>query len=124
MKYTLAIIAVALGLQAFAQSAKADSRLSQRFSQAQIDKMPEARISFWNFYLDQSYEIMDIHEDKAGQLQDLEVIDIASSDFDGFSIQLETYQKQGAYLRFKGENKMVMIKPLSQFIQEYNAQLK
>lgn len=120
MRKLLLLALIFSGLSMSAQRNEIDPRLEAKFSQEQLQNMPEARIAYWNYYLDHSFEIMDIAEEKADYLQELEVIGVASSDFHGLSITLDTYQKEGAYLRFKGEDKMVVIKPIDQFIQEFN----
>lgn len=120
MRTTILVLALFLGLQTYAQKGATDPRLSDRFSALQISTMDESRIAYWTYYLDHSYTIMDVPVEKATQLGELEVIDISSDDFHGFSLILDSYHKEGAYLKFKDEGKMVAIKPIKQFVEEFN----
>jgi type II secretory pathway component GspD/PulD (secretin) len=107
-----------------AQSNSIDPRLKARFTQDQLSDMQAnapSRLAFWTYYLDQSYSIVDIPSEKAEALSSLELMEIPSSQFNGFSMLLDEYQKQGATFRFKGEDKMLIIKPMEQFINEFNA---
>jgi hypothetical protein len=120
MKRILLVLTLFICLQSQAQNQGVDSRLAERFTESQISNMDESRIAYWSYYLDNSFTVMDIPTEKVDHLSELEVIDISSSDFHGFSMLLDSYQKEGAYLKFKNENKMVAIKPIKQFIEEFN----
>jgi hypothetical protein len=109
-----------MGSVSYAQKSQPDPRLSQRFSETQISNMNESRLAYWTFYLENSFIVMDIPTEKASALSNLETIDFASADFHGFSMNLDAYQAEGAYLKFKGENKMVQIKPMKQLLEEFN----
>lgn len=120
MRTTIIVLALILGIQSYAQKSSNDPRLLERFSESQLNNMDESRVAYWTYYLDHTYTIMDVPAEKAPYLEDLVVIDIASADFHGFSMLLDSYQKEGAYLRFQNEDKMVAIKPIEEFIEEFN----
>ena len=120
MRIIILLLILCLGSASYAQKSQADPRLSQRFSDAQLSSMDESRVAYWNYYLENSFTVMDIPTEKASSLSDLETIEFSSKDFHGFSMMLDAYQKEGAYLKFQGENKMVQIKPIGQFIEEFN----
>lgn len=120
MRTAIIVLALILGIQSYAQKTSNDPRLLERFSESQLNNMDESRVAYWTYYLEHTYTIMDIPAEKASYLENLEVIDISSEDFHGFSMILDSYQKEGTYLRFQNEDKMVAIKPIAQFIEEFN----
>jgi hypothetical protein len=124
LRYFTLLSILFLGLNVIAQSTSIDPRLRVRFSQEQLFDMQAnapSRLAFWTYYLDHSYSIVDIPSEKAEALTSLEVMEIPYSQFNGFSIHLDEHQKHGATFRFKGEDKMLVIKPMEQFINEFNA---
>lgn len=124
LRYLTLLSIFFMGLNVMAQSKSIDPRLKVRFSQDQLSDMQAntpSRLAFWTYYLDHSYSIVDIPSEKAEALTSLEVMEIPYSQFNGFSILLDEHQKHGATFRFKGEDKMLFIKPMEQFINEFNA---
>jgi hypothetical protein len=117
--FTLLLI-FSVSFTAFSQSAKPDSRLQEHFTSSQLSHMDANRAAYWNYYLDNSFSIMDIAEEKSSHLSNLEEIDIDLDSFHGLSMKLDAYQKEGAYLKIKGQDKMLVIKPMKQFIAEFN----
>jgi len=119
----LLICFLLLGSYAFAQQSNIDQRLLKRFTASELSKMQTsepARLAYWTYYLDHSFQIMDIPTEKASGLTDLPVLAMSSANFNAFSIQLDTYQKDGATLRFQGEQRMLLVKPMKQLTEEFN----
>lgn len=116
-----------LSLGASAQSLDPDPRLRVHFSEAQLDKMKQempARVSYWNYFLDNSITIVDLVPEKAGLLDDVETIEYSSDGFHALSTPLDDFRAQGATFRFSGEDRLLIIKPMEQFIEEFNAYSK
>lgn len=109
-----------VGASAFSQSITPDDRLSARYSASQLESMDDARIAFWNYYLDHSFSIMDIALEKTESLSTLELIDIDPKTFNGFTIMMDEYHAEGAYLKIKGESKMLVIKSMKLITEEFN----
>ena len=120
MRFYTLLLGLIFSLSALSQTTTPDSRLQERFSQQQLSTMDEGRVAYWNYYLDNSFEIMEIVEEKAAYLNDLEEIDIDVISFHGLTINLDNYHQKGAYLKIKGEAKMLVVKPLARIIEEFN----
>ena len=109
-----------VGTSTIAQKPTVDERLLNQFSQEQIKAMDAPRLAYWTFYLDHSFQIVAIPDQKAEYLVDLPTLNVPSKGFHAFSINLDEYQKEGAQLLFRGEKNMLLIKPMSQLIEEFN----
>ncbi|NNC83009.1 MAG: hypothetical protein HKN79_05480 [Flavobacteriales bacterium] len=105
----------------YGQEVSPDPRLNERFSQEQLEKMSDDRIIYWNYYLDHSFQIMAMAEEKVPYLIDLETVSIDPESFHGFTMELDSYHREGAYLKIEGHQQMLVVKSMKQFIQEFNA---
>lgn len=116
-----------LSAGASAQSSEPDQRLRDHFSDVQLSKMKHempSRVDYWNYFLDHSITIVDISAEKAGHLEGVEMIEQASEGFHALTIPLDEFRTEGATFRFQGEDRLLIVKPMKQFIEEFNAHSK
>jgi len=76
-------------------------------------------LMYWNYYLDNSISIMSMENVEYLDFDRMPVIEASSEGFHAFTMDLNEYRERGAYLKFKGEDKIVLVKPLVKFDPEF-----
>jgi len=120
----LTIVAfLAFNVSVFAQSnADFDSRLLSKFSKKEIKKLSNAELEYWTYYLENSFEIVDIPKEKPDAVPaTITLSSMDKSEINVFKLGLKSHEFARDYVRIEGTNKMLVILPLSEIDKNFKA---
>lgn len=127
MKYILHIACFFFAASVFAQS-EFDDRLLAKFSEEQLEDYRENHpgvLDYWNFYIDNSYEIAsDLPLEK---LNGNDLVELKIRNIDKFNILEEDLHPDGyssKYFRIKGSNDVLILFSKSEIAERFNAHRK
>lgn len=122
MKFILMLFFIGFSAYAFSQG-DFDKRLLAKYGEKQLKDMaanhPDV-LDYWTFYLDNSYEIVDIQPGK--DLSSYPEIKFNSPEkFNILSLNTPMLQKGKMYFRIKNQDKLLVLDSNLEFIERYNA---
>lgn len=122
MKSILILFFVGFSAYAFSQGTF-DKRLLAKYSESQLSDMTNNHsevLNYWTFYLDNSYEIVEIEPGK--DLSDYPEIRFSSPEkFNVLSLNAPMHQIGKTHFRIKNQNKLLVLDSNEEFIEKYNA---
>lgn len=122
MKSILILFFLGVSMSVFAQS-DFDKRLLAKYSEEQLTDMAEnhsAVLTYWTYYLDNSYEIVDI---EAGKNIDM-YPEIKFKSADKFNVLEHDAKRQKVgktHFRIKNTNQLLVLDSGDDFVKKYNA---
>lgn len=100
-----------------------DKRLLVNFSEEQLNDMAANQssvLTYWTYYLDNSYEIIDIEPGK--NLEMYPEIKFKSADkFNILELKVQMQKMGKTHFRIKNSNQLFVLDSKDQFIEKYNA---
>lgn len=122
MKFLSLILFMGISASVFSQ-ADFDKRLLARFSEAQLNDMAQnhpAVLDYWTFYLDHSYEVVDIEPGKS--MDEYPEIKFKSPEkFNILDLDVSMLKKGKTHFRIKNSNKLLILDSNEGFVEKYNA---
>lgn len=113
---------IMLSTSSQAQNIDFDKRLLSKFSKKELKSMPAETLNYWIFYLENSYEIVDLPKEKPDAVPT--VIKLSSTDkknVNVFELGFTTHAFARDYVRIEGTDKMIIILPQTEIDERYNA---
>ncbi|MCA1763305.1 MAG: hypothetical protein ABR574_09270 [Cryomorphaceae bacterium] len=127
MKYFLLIACVSVAISSYSQS-EFDQRLTAKFSEEQLQDYRQnhpAVLAYWNFYLENSYEIASNLPMEKLNGNDLPTIKLRNPDkFNIFESDLHPDGYSTKYFRIKGSNDVLILFSKSEIAERFNAHRK
>lgn len=127
--FTTTLILFSLTFNAFSQTTvEIDERLYDVFDAKYLETLQEKNpflIQYYNFYLDNAYQIAPIAEGKEANFKTVEIEDVTS--FNILKIQQDqsltrSYEQQ-TYYKIKGKNKLLILRSEKDFARRLNQHL-
>lgn len=123
MKSTILLVAIFFcGLALHAQESY-DTRLEAKYSKEQLAKLQENEsqaIDYWTYYLDNSYEIVDVIPGKSAEgYEEIKIKNIDS--FNILELGIEMDRSTNKYYQIKGTNQMLVLLSNEKFVEKYNS---
>lgn len=122
MKSILILFFLGVSLSVFSQG-DFDKRLLVKFSEEQLTDMAanhRSVLTYWTYYLDNSYEIVDIQPGK--NIDTYPEIKFKSADkFNILEINADRQQAGKTHFRIKNTNQLLVLDSGDDFVKKYNA---
>lgn len=112
---------VSLSLNISAQNSTAqDARLADRFTKKELKSLSPEELNYWTFYLDNSYLIVDIPNEKSDAVQaSVKLTGMDKKDINVFKLGFKPHAFARDYVRIEGTDKMFVILPQTEIDQKY-----
>lgn len=122
MKFFTLILFLGISVSVFSQD-NFDKRLLEKYSQEQLNELAVNQpqiVDYWTFYLDNSYEIIDIQAGKS--IEKYPEIKFKSADkFNVFELDSQMQKTGKTHYRIKNSNLLLVLDSKKEFIEKYNA---
>jgi hypothetical protein len=116
---------VIFGSSAFAQKIDIDSRLQSKFSKKELKSMDQDKLAYWTFFLDNSYQIVDIPKEKPDAVAAVVTLkSIEKIDINVFELGFAPHAYARDYARIEGTDKMFVILPQNEIDELYKVYKK
>jgi hypothetical protein len=118
-------IALFLGSVGFSQglsaqnSAAPDARLADRFSKKELKSLTNDELTYWTFYLDNCYLIVDVPKEKTDAVPaSIKLDGLDKKDVNVFKLGLKPHAFARDYFRIEGTEKMLVVLPQTEIDQK------
>lgn len=103
---------------------KGDNRLLSKFSKKELKALDAETLSYWTFYLENSFEIADVPLEKGEDAvpQTISLTSLDKKDINVFKLGLKSHEFARDYYRIEGTDKMIIVLPLTEIDNNFKAQ--
>ncbi|MGB6034981.1 MAG: hypothetical protein WBG42_01850 [Cryomorphaceae bacterium] len=120
--FTLLVLAISLGSMGQSQF---DERLLEKFSEEKIQELSTDHpkvLDYWTFYLDNSFEIIDVPFEKDfSESPEIKIKDL--EDFNILELDINMLSKASQEFRIKNTDKLLILHSSDRFTKLFNAHI-